>query len=217
MKAAASGARATSVVEHRGRPRDPVREAAIRDAVLALVAEEGYDRVTIERVAARAGVGKATVYRRWESKAELVLDAIAHLTPAFSVPDTGSLREDLGRLCASAAITGSQGHRTMAVMQGLVSAIPHDRALMEVFSRRFVAPRRAALATVFARAMERGEMPAGKDIDLLTSVIPAMMMHRLLTGHPVPGRGFAARIIDQLLLPAATASPEPVAGTGRRA
>ncbi|MGH7611247.1 MAG: TetR-like C-terminal domain-containing protein, partial [Candidatus Dormibacteria bacterium] len=110
-------------------------------------------------------------------------------------------------VCRSAAITGSAGRRDLGVMQGLVSAMAHDPALARVFLRRFVAPRRAALAQVFTRAVERGEMAPGKDIDLLTSVIPALMMHRLVTSHQLPGRQFAARIIEGLLLPAATAAP----------
>ncbi|MGH3263328.1 MAG: helix-turn-helix domain-containing protein, partial [Trebonia sp.] len=110
-----------------GRPRDPSRADAIRAAVLDLLVEQGYERVTIEAVAERAGAGKATVYRRWASKAELVLDAVADLHgPVGMAADTGSLTGDFAQLCA--AMSGKLEARTLAIVQGLVSALPHDAA-----------------------------------------------------------------------------------------
>jgi AcrR family transcriptional regulator len=187
---------------HGGRPRDPSRDKAILQAALDVLAEDGYDRLTIDAVASRAGAGRATVYRRWESKAELVVDALADLHGSPQVPDTGSLREDLDQLCAH--LTDDPESRTLAVMQGLASALPHDPTLVAAFNERLGDPRRAAVAELFARAVARGEMPPGKDIELLTSVIPALMMHRLLTGEGRPSLAFARRIVEQLLLPAAT-------------
>jgi AcrR family transcriptional regulator len=186
---------------HVGRPRDPSRADAIREAVLELLVEQGYERVTIEAVAARAGAGKATVYRRWGSKAELVLDAVADLHGALQPPDTGSLAGDFAQLCVG--LTDKSESQTVAVMQGLASAIPHDRALAAAFAKHFVAPRRAVLAEVFARAESRGEMPAGKDIDLLTAVIPALMLYRAGTGRS-PDPTFVRRIATEVLLPAAS-------------
>lgn len=188
-----------------GRPRDPSRDEAIRSAALDLLVELGYDRVTIEAIAARAGAGKATVYRRWGSKAELVLDAITDLGGVVRAPDTGSLAGDLSDLCT--AMSGRVETHALAVMHALAPALARDAELAAAFAKHFVAPRRAALADVFARATARGEMPAGKDIDLLTSVIPALMMYRLSTGGGIPDPQLVRRIASQVLLPAALAAP----------
>lgn len=185
-----------------GRPRDPSRADAIREAMLDLVAEQGYERVTIEAVAARAGAGKATVYRRWESKAALIIDALADLSGPAHLPDTGSLRGDLEQLCDT--VTGEDGGRDLAVMQGLASAMSHDAELRTTLERQLIAPRRAAMAEVFARAVARGEMGPERDVDLLTSVIPALMIDRVTAGG-VPTPAFARHIVAELILPAATA------------
>ena len=206
MNSSADSHRQSGGGGHGGRPRDPSRDKAIREAALDLLAEDGYDRLTIDAVASRAGAGRATVYRRWGSKAELVVDALADLHGSPQVPDTGSLREDLDQLCTH--LTDAPESRTLAVMQGLASALPHDPALVAAFNERLRDPRRAAVAELFARAVARGEMPPGKDIELLTAVIPALMMHRLVTGEGPPSLTFARRIVEQLLLPAATA-PAP--------
>jgi AcrR family transcriptional regulator len=191
---------------HGGRPRDPSRDEAIREAALELLAEVGYDRLTIDAVAERAGAGKATVYRRWGSKGDLVVDALADLEPAGQLPDTGSLRGDLEHLCVQ--LSAEPESRTLAVMQGLASAISRDQTVMAAFNARFVAPRRAAMAEVFSRAQARGEMPAGKDLDLLTSVIPALLLHRLLTAPGEPSPDLPRRIVDEILIPASL-SPAP--------
>lgn len=187
-----------------GRPLDPTRADAIRRATLELLAERGYDRLTVEAVAARAGAGKATVYRRWESKAELVTDAMDDLLrPPEPLPDTGSLRTDLDVLCS--LLSDEPGNRDFDVVQGLASALPHDRELMAAFNEHCIEPRRMALDEMLRRAVVRGEMPAGKDVELLTSVIPALIIYRkLVNGDPVDS-SFARRIVDEVVIPAATA------------
>ncbi|MGH9056396.1 MAG: TetR/AcrR family transcriptional regulator [Acidimicrobiales bacterium] len=213
-----------STVEHQrhsadheagGRPRDPTRDEVIREAALELVAEQGYERVTVDAIAARAGAGKATLYRRWRSKADLVMDALADIKPIGTLADTGSLRGDLEKICVQVA---DPDNKAIAVMQGLASALPHDRELMDAFQERFVAPRRAAMSGVFARAVARGEMAAGRDVDLLTSVIPALMAYQLMTAAEPPEPSFALHIVDELLIPAATAGAPtaPPAITGRK-
>lgn len=194
---------------HGGRPRDPSRDEAIREAVLDLVAELGYDRVTIDDVAARAGSGKATIYRRWSSKADLVMDALSDLQRVGDLPDTGSLRGDLHALVAR--VSAQPGSRPLAVMQGLASAMLHDLELRGEFTRQFVAPRRAVMAEILKRATARGEMAPGKDIDLLTSVIPALMLYHDCMNSRLSKPAFARHVVDQLLIPAATA---PVAAEG---
>lgn len=165
--------------------------------------------MTIEAVAARAGAGKATLYRRWASKAELMVDVIASLSGSLTVPDTGSLAGDLHGLCASLCDEGES--RKLAVMRALASALPHDQALAQAFSEQFIAPRRALLAAVFERAVARGEMAAGRDLELLTAVIPALTMYRLMSGGAAPSQAFIRQVVTEVLLPAATASL-PTAG-----
>ncbi|MGH9115122.1 MAG: TetR/AcrR family transcriptional regulator [Acidimicrobiales bacterium] len=196
-----------------GRPRDPTRDEVIREAALDLVAEQGYERVTVDAIAARAGAGKATLYRRWRSKADLVMDALADVKPIGALVDTGSLRGDLSQICTQVA---DPGNKAISVMQGLASALPHDRELMDAFQERFIASRRAAMAEVFARAVARGEMAAGRDVDLLTSVIPALMAYRLMTNSEPPEPSFALHIVDELLIPAATAGAPATTGRNPR-
>lgn len=186
-----------------GRPRDPALDLALREAALDLLAERGYDQLTIEAVAARSGAGRATVYRRWASKLELVIDALDGLRPLEPAPDSGSLRGDLDALCAQ--LTRADGGRALTVVQGLASVLGRDPELMDAFNQHFVAPRRAALEQLFRRAVDRGEMGPRPDYELLTAIVPALMLHRMLIGGAAPDPDFALRVIDQVLLPAATA------------
>lgn len=186
------------------------------EAVLDLVAERGYDALTIEAVASRAGAGRATVYRRWASKAQMVMDALACLHPVAAPPDTGSLSGDLGQLCAF--MTDAPGHRAIAVTRGVAARMSCDPELMAAFEERFVAPRRAVMAEMLRRAAERGEIAPGRDIDLLTSLIPALFLHRLLTTNRPPDPRFAGRIVSEVLIPAATAGAptrSPTTGNSR--
>ncbi|MGH9294416.1 MAG: TetR/AcrR family transcriptional regulator, partial [Acidimicrobiales bacterium] len=179
-----------------------------------LIAEQGYDATTIEGVARRAGASRATVYRRWASKAEMVVDALDFLSAHDLRPaalDTGSLRGDLERLCTSLA--DEAGGRTFAVMRGVAARLSCDAELFAAFQEGFVAPRRAAIAAMLARAVQRGEMAPGRDVELLTSVIPALYLHRLLTTNEPPRSDFARRILDEVLIPAATAGA-PAATSG---
>src|SRR5947209_17062892 len=110
-----------------GRPRDPSRDGVIRAAILRLLADVGYGALTMDAVAAEAGVGKATIYRRWRTMEELVVDTIAGIQEPATPPDTGSLEEDLRRLLHQlvATITGPVGAATMS----LVSTVPHQPPL----------------------------------------------------------------------------------------
>src|SRR5262249_48615198 len=105
---------AVAAERHRGRPRDPSRDDAIIDAAIDVLIRDGYDRLSMEGVAAAACVGKATVYRRWGSKAELVIDAMASLKPAIDTIDTGSLDGDIELMIAASCSPHSQ--RLLQVM-----------------------------------------------------------------------------------------------------
>jgi AcrR family transcriptional regulator len=187
-----------------GRKRDPTRDADIMDATLEVLAETGYDGMTIDLVAARAKAGKATLYRRWSSKAELVIDAIACMKKddleSSRLPDTGTLRGDLVAMIKAPSI--NDGEKKLQVMAGVVSMLSHSPELTEAVRAAIVEPRAAANRVLMRRAIERGEIPADSDIELLSLVGPSMAMYRVLfLGKPVD-REFLISMIDGVLLPA---------------
>jgi AcrR family transcriptional regulator len=192
-----------------GRKRDASRDGDLCQAALELLAEAGYDRLTVDAVAARAGAGKATVYRRWPSKAELVVDAMGRMKGFPEEVDTGSLRGDLEVMTCQ--FGGGDPFQT-AVTAGLVSALVHDGDLRAAFAEQFIAPRKARLRGVFERAVARGEIPAQPDFELLTGVLPAMAFHRMITTGLTPDADFALAVIDRIVLPLAQ-HPGPIDGS----
>jgi AcrR family transcriptional regulator len=188
-----------------GRSLDSSRDLVLREAALALLAEVGYDRLTVDAVAARARAAKTTIYRRWPGKAELVVDALNSLKGVPDVPDTGSLREDLRALAES--ITSAETRFGAQVTIGMVNALARDAELRRVFGEKFIAPRMAGFRTVFERAVARGEMPGGHDLDLLARLFPALGLQQVLTSGELPSTRLACQIMDEVVYPLATASP----------
>jgi AcrR family transcriptional regulator len=185
------------------RPRvEGERESEILDATVRLLVDVGYDRLTLDAVAAEARASKATLYRRWNGKADLVVDAV-HRAKACGGPldaDTGSLRGDL---MAMACCTGGLVDDVpLSVFAGLMSAMHHDPDLMAAVHERFLGPRVELATRVLQRARDRGEIGPDVDIRLLFAVLPAMVLHRrLVMGEPIDAR-FVARVIDEVVLPA---------------
>jgi AcrR family transcriptional regulator len=186
---------------------------------LALLAEVGYDRLTMDVVAARARAGKTTIYRRWPGKAELVIDALNSLKGVPEIPDTGSLRQDLCALAES--ITSAEGKFGAQMTIGMVNAVAHDAGLRRVFREQFLAPRLAGFRKVFEQAVDRGEMPGGHDLDLRAGLFPALILQQLVMSGELPGTRFACKIMDEVVYPLATApaaaasssnSPDATAG-----
>ncbi len=183
----------------RGRPRDPGRDEAIIEATLDVLVSDGYDRLTMEGVAMRAGVGKATLYRRWSSKAELVIDAMTTLKPAIDGIDSGSLDGDIAEMVAASCSPKSE--RAMQVMVSICSAIGREPDLLAAFRTRFTEPRIARITAMLERARERGELDEGVDIALAASLLPSLMLQRaILTGAPA-GRSYAEQVVGGVLLP----------------
>lgn len=184
------------------RPRvEGEREDEILGAALAVLAEVGYDRLTMDAVATRAKASKATLYRRWNGKAALIIDALLALKPDRTPPDTGSLRGDLEEaFCSESALAG-QGPAASFV--SVVTALTRDEELAAAFRRDVLAPKIAAIRELFERARARGEVSPEVDLDLLGPVLPAVLMHRTyVLGQPVDHETIAA-VIDQIILPAA--------------
>ncbi len=183
----------------RGRPRDPSRDEAIIDATIDVLVRDGYDRLTMEGVAAAAGVGKTTVYRRWSTKAELVIDAMATLKPVVDSIDSGTLDGDIELLIAASCSPHSQ--RLQQVMVSICSALPREPDLLEAFRTRFTEPRIARIAHMLDRARERGELGPEVDLTLAASLVPSLMLQRaLVTGKPA-GRLYAEQVVGSVLLP----------------
>ena len=188
-----------------GRGLSETRTPEILQAALAVLAEVGYDRLTMEAVAAKAHAGKATLYRRWASKAELVVEAVSVMKTDCMPPlsDSGSLSGDLHTVARM--ITSRASGDELCVMRGLASALAHDGDLAAVFEREFLGQRRNDMAELLRRAQRRGEIPPDRDIEILAHVLPSMVFARsLATSRPID-RTFLKRLIDEVLIPAATA------------
>jgi AcrR family transcriptional regulator len=211
MDPASTTDEAEETAPRRGRPFDASRDEALREAALELLAEIGYDCLTIDAIAARARASKATIYRRWSGKAELVVDAVSCMKGSAEAPDTGSLLGDLEAIGHSSADSESQFDAQ--VMMGLITALSRDGELRQVFRERLIEPHRASLKHVFERAVARGEVSEGRNLDLLVSLFPALVIQHLLTFGEVPDVHFAEQVIHDVILPLATAPTSTAASS----
>jgi AcrR family transcriptional regulator len=181
-----------------GRPRSERADRAIIDAALSLFAEEGPEGLCIERVAARAGVGKATIYRRWPGKEDLLLDAIAVLKAPLPEPAGRSVREDLvallGAICQETA--DLRRAREFALLLGEGAKYPR---LMARFMETVVEPRREVIRQVVRRGVATGELRPGLDVEAaLFMLIGAVIARRGPEMGAVPP-GYPERVVDELL------------------
>ncbi len=187
------------------RPRvEGAREEQILDATVDLLLEVGYDRLTMDSVAARAKAGKATLYRRWSSKQRLVVDAVnrSKRSSIGPPPDTGSLRTDLIR-CFSGpdAIVPAEAHRLMGVV---MSALQTDPAFAEAFRTHFLQPRLGVMQVVYGRAAERGELRPGADLSIIAPALAGCLLQRALVFGESITDSLVERVVDHVILPAAT-------------
>jgi AcrR family transcriptional regulator len=183
-----------------GRPRDPSRDGVIRAAILRLLAEVGYGALTMDAVASEAGVGKATIYRRWRTKEDLVVDTVSDLNAVEATPaDSGSLEGDLRQMLHSmvATINGPAGAAVLA----LLSTVPHQPALAEAFRAGPLQVWRHSFEQVWDRAAQRGEVATGVHQSPLAETTSALLVQRwLLTGEPVTD-AYADEVLDTVVLP----------------
>jgi AcrR family transcriptional regulator len=169
-----------------GRPRDARADRAILQATLELIAERGVHEFRTEDVAARAGVGKGAIYRRYRSKDELVTAAVSALvSEGIAVPDTGSTRDDLLALMRE-AVRLYRGSLASRLMPNLIGAMAQKPELARAVRERFLAGRRSALTEVLRRGIERGELHPELDLELALDVLGGPLFYRLLvTGGPI--------------------------------
>lgn len=188
----------------RGRRRDPALDTAILDAAIEVVAEVGYERMTMDMVALRAKAGKAAVYRRWKSKGDLIVDAVGHLkrtqVDLDALPDTGTLRGDLLGLFKPSSVR--EGERKMRVMAGLASALSQHPELAEAGNAAIVEPWATANLRLMERAVARGEIQAETDIQTASQVVPSMAAYRALIQRKPFELQFLTSVIDGVLMPA---------------
>jgi AcrR family transcriptional regulator len=189
----------------RGRPRSRQAEAAILKAAREILAEQGLTLMTIEEVASRAGVGKASIYRRWPNKAALALDAfLDDYLAGIPVRDTGTLRGDL---LASArdwirVVTRTPAGRTLA---GLLAEALVDPALAEAWRNVVLHRMRDDRRAIISRAVARGEIPPGTDPDLILDLFYGALYHRFVNGHLPLSEGFARALAATVAVAAANA------------
>ncbi len=196
------------------RPRiEGDREAEILDAALEILASAGYDRLTMDAVATAAKASKATLYRRWDTKAELVVDALSKSKGAPQLPpvDTGSLRGDLMAVACNHG--GISDERSLAVMASIITALQHDVEFADAFHERFLSVKIRESREIYERAQQRGEIAADVDLEILTSALAAIILHRAFVLRQPVDDATILRIIDEIVIPAATrqcgTSPDP--------
>lgn len=190
----------TADAPRRGRPRSEKARDAILDAACELLLAHGLDAVSMDAVAERAGVSKATIYRWWPTKETLALDALYHEWDVGSgnARDTGSLRGDLLALIRPwMSLVGSRPYAR--VLGALITEVHTDPAFAEEFLARLVKPRRDTARLVFERAIERDEIAADTDIDLALDLLYGPLYLRLYQGHAPLNDRFVREVIDTAL------------------
>ena len=182
-----------------GQSRAARVEKAILDATRELLAAGGVRELTVERVAARSGVAKTTIYRRWRGKHELALAVLLDMVDqVVATPDLGETRAELVAFVdAAVKILGST--LMGRVMQGLVSDLATDRDLARAFRERIVAKRLAEVRRVLERGIERGEIRADVDFELAHELLFGPVYYRLLLSGAPLDKNVAARIVDAVM------------------
>jgi AcrR family transcriptional regulator len=186
-----------------GRPRDASRDALILQETLAVLAESGYDGLTIDKVAARVGAARATIYRRWPTKADLVLQAVQHLSRDDAgvdhLPDTGTLRGDLVAMVLRQ--NEQEQEYRLRVLAGVASlALTEDPRLGQAAATAGVGAWAEAVELLLSRAVDRGEY-SPTDVQAVAQVMPMMCLARAVTRQPLTHE-FSLALIDGVVLPA---------------
>jgi AcrR family transcriptional regulator len=190
----------TAETPQRGRPRSERARKAILDAASELLLARGLSAVSMDAVAERAGVSKATIYRWWPTKETLALDALyTEWAAARPHPrDTGSLRGDLLSLLRPwARLAGSRPYGR--VVAALLTEAQTDPVFAAEYRERFVEPRRQQAREIFRRAIERGEIPPDTKVEVALDLLYGPLYHRLLHGHAPLNDRFVREVIDMVL------------------
>jgi AcrR family transcriptional regulator len=190
----------------RTRGLDRSLDSVILDAALTGLAEMGYERMSMDDLAARAGVGKAAIYRRWSSKAEVAAMAIAHWRHRHgppTPPDTGTLRGDIEALLDTIPDWDTTELNTMKVILGVATAATRDPTLAAAIDDFALATPRQTIQTILNRATARGEIDTERDLSLVPDITLGLSLIRMIAGRPID-RPFVRRILESVILPLTT-------------
>ena len=182
------------------------RETEILRAAIDVLRDVGYDRLNFDAVATAARASKATLYRRWPHKRDLVIDAAGLFMdcPAERDPNTGSLRGDL--IAQACAVGGLDDDMVMETWAALLPVIHRDRELADGLRARFIEPKARSSRTVFRNAQQRGELGPNADLDTLLFILPALSFHEAMLSGKRPGPERIAQLVDTVVLPACAAT-----------
>ena len=182
-----------------GRPRDASVDAAIIQAALEMVDEVGLSAVSMDGVAARAGVGKATIYRRWDSREDLLIDAVAGLVASVEVPETDDIRADLVTLLARMRTFMSE-MRGGSIFPWLIGEVAAGTEVGKHYAEAVILPRRAMIAQVISRAIGNGSLRRDLDVELAVDMISGPTLLRKMMA-PVRGvdEGWEEKLVDAVL------------------
>jgi AcrR family transcriptional regulator len=191
---------AAGVGPRRGRPRSEARRQAILRAAFELLGEHGLEATSMDAVADRAGVSKATIYRWWDSKELLALEALyaAWDTARPTRRPTGTLRSEMLSLVGPWVRLAATGP-SPRILTALLAKAQNDPEFGQAYRAHFVEPRRDQARAMFARAIARGEIPADTDVEVATDLLWGPLYHRLFHGHAPLNDRFARRLVDTVL------------------
>jgi AcrR family transcriptional regulator len=185
-------------VRGRGRPRDESVRRRILKAALDLMDETGFDRVTLEAIAGRAGASKATVYRWWPNKAAVVIEAFREaIAPELPLRDTGSLRKDLTTQMRNfARVLSGRGGR---MLRSFVAAAHSDREVAVAFRSIWGDPRRAEAKAMLRQKQASGQLRRSADLDLVLDSLYGPLYYRFLVKNEAPSQRYAAALADLVI------------------
>lgn len=189
-----------------GRPLDPDRYAPILQAALQGLAELGYDRLSMEEIASRARAGKGALYRRWPSKAALIVDAVVawrDTVAPVAIPDTGTLAGDFEALVAAIPEFDAGVQQQFGVLIGLVTAARRDPELQAALNDGILERPRRVMREMLARGLARGEIAPERDLSLVPDVLIGLNLARMLSGG-VPDRDYIRRVVLGVIQPLVT-------------
>lgn len=197
---------ASKVSKLLGRPRDVSREHAIEKAAVELVQEVGYERCTIEAIALRAKASKATIYRRWKNKQELLVSALnQHALNAPYLVDSGNLRDDLvDHIAEKVKVLKSPDG---ALISELLSAAKSDGELGRLIPNSIREQQDITVVQIFEKAIKRGEISSEANIELLLEIIPAIFTYRIFTTRQNVSRKFIEQLVDEVIIPSLQKHP----------
>ncbi|MBP2477492.1 AcrR family transcriptional regulator [Crossiella equi] len=179
------------------RPRSLRARNAVLQAATELLREHQHE-VTVDAIAARSGVSKATIYKHWPNKTAVAIDAFAeHMAQEVPAPDTGDAREDLRQLAR--AVYAFYASPAGQVFAGLVAGVQGDEDGKRVFVDRFLAGRRDGVRAIWRRGVERGQLRGEVDVEIAIDLVFGPAIFRLLTGHAPLGPDVAAAVTDAAL------------------